>query len=184
MKLTAIGFALLLLTPLAMADRDDRRAATSGAIAWSTRDREGNKFAIVFEFGNRTAVNLRYEQDRYGRPDRYDRNDRYDRDDRYGREGRYRAPAAPPLYDYKRYKKNSYDTRYFGSFAEWNDWKQWQKHWSKRKNWNHDSRERARAWAAFCNERALAYDSYYRAHNGRNDRRDDDRDDRRWTGRG
>jgi hypothetical protein len=189
MKTLSIGLALLVLATTAMADHNDGRRSTgnNGAIAWSTRDRDGNKFSIVFQFGDRAGIDVRYEQgrdrydrydDRYGRYDRYD--DRYDRDGRYdGRYGRNERIVryCPPAYDYARWRGHDYDRRHFGSYDEWSDWRQWQKHWSKRRGWQHDARERQRAWDAFCREREHAYDNWSRNHRddrrGRDRRRDD-----------
>jgi hypothetical protein len=187
MKTIAMGFALLVLTTSAMAIDGDRRPSTktNGAIAWSTRDRDGNKLAIVFQFGERAGINVRYEQgdryDRYDRDryDRYDRNDRYGRNDRYDRYDRNGHRYCPPVYDYSRYRGRDFDRRFFADHDEWSDWRQWQKHWSKRKNWQRDDRERARAWSAFCNERDRAYSQWERSHrdrDGRDWRRDRDDD--------
>jgi hypothetical protein len=171
MKTIAIGFALLVLTTSALAGNDDRRPQTSGHVVWSTRDRDGNQFGIVFQFGQQRV---------YGGHDRYDRNDRYDRDGRYNDHYRYDRRdfrSCPPVYDYKKYRGRDYDHRYFDSFEEWTDWRQWMKHWSKRKNWQRDSRERSRAWQAFQYERNRAYDRWQRG----DDRYD--RDDRYNKGR-
>lgn len=166
MKRIAMGFALLVLTTSAMAFNGERRPSTNGAIVWSTRDRDGNQFGIVFQFGRQVEVHLDYREGRRDRYDRYDRDDRYDRYDRYDRRD---FRHTPPLYDYKRYKGRDYDHRYFSCYEEWADWKVWQGKWSKRKHWQRDERERSRAWQAFQYERNRALDRYVRDH------RDDDR---------
>lgn len=172
MRTIALGIALLTITSTALASHDEprRTTKTSGAIAWSTRDRDGNKLSVVFQFGDRTSVGLRYEADRYGRYDRYDRDDRYDR---YGRNDRYDRDdhCCPPVYDYSRWRGRDYDRQYFSCYEEWSDWQQWQKRWSKRKGWQHDHRERDRAWDAFCHEREMAYARWERSHRYENDRR-------------
>lgn len=159
MKTLAMGFALLGMTTSAMALDGDRRPSTNGAIVWNTKDREGNRLGIVFQFGDQVNVRVDY---RSGRDDRYDRYDRYDRDDRYD------FRRTPPHYDYSRYRGHDYDRRYFSCYEEWADWRVWQSKWSKRKHWQWDERERSRAWQAFQYERSRAFDSYKRDHDDRN----------------
>ena len=145
MNRIALGIALLTTTASALAFDGDRRTTTNGAIVWSTRNRDGNKFSLVFQFGNGgTAIDLRYQQDPNRRDVRYDR----------GRYGGYDQGYYPPVYDYRDYRGHEYDQRYFSCYEEWSDWKEWQKHWSKRKNWQRNSRERNRAWDAFVSERS------------------------------
>ena len=170
MKRIAIGFALLALTTSAMAFDGDRRASTSGAIVWSTRDSSGNQLGIVFQFGDRLGVDVNYRQAGNGR---YERNDRYD--DRGFR-------GTPPLYDYKRYRGRDYDRRFFSSYEEWSDWRTWQSKWSKKKNWNSNERERSRAWQAFLYERKRAMDRYAQNHNDRWER--DNRNKNKGRGNG
>ena len=107
---------MLILASIANADdrnqrRDDRN--TSGRIAWSTRDRFGNRFGISFDFGGRsTGFNVDYRQDRYGR---------------------------------ERYRRGEYDHHRFGSYQEWNDWRQWQSQWDHHRGWSHNDRGRNRS---------------------------------------
>ncbi len=167
MRTTTIAVSLLILASLANADDRNRRRNdrdVSGMIAWSTRDRSGNTFGISFDFSDRgTRLNVGYRQNRYGR-NSYGRNDRYNQRSRN---------HVPPHYDYRRYRRGAYDHHHFGSYQEWNDWRNWQARWYGRRGWQRNDRERARAWKAFQHERQHAYRAYdnRRYNSSRNGRR-------------
>ena len=163
------ALALMLASLAAASDRDRRRVSKDlhGSISWSSRDRDGNRFGITFDFGDRGfGIRADYRQDRYGR---YRRHDRY-----YGR-------LCPPDYHHDRYGKGQYDRRYFGSYDEWSDWRDWQRGWDDRDRWCCDDYARDRAWRAFLSARSHAHFEYelrrYRDNRSRffRDHRDHDR---------
>ncbi len=172
-RTTTIAVSMLILATIANAsDRYQRRndKDVNGRIAWSTRDRSGNRLSISFDFNGRNVrFNVDYRQDRYSR-DRYGRNDR---------------SHTPPHYDYNKYRRGEYDHHHFSSYQEWNDWRNWQSQWDHHRGWSHNDRERAKAWKAFQHEREHAYRQYdnRRNQNSRNDRGRNRGGDRRRSGR-
>ena len=175
MRTTTVAVSMLILASMAIADdRNTRRdnRDVSGRIAWSTRDRSGNRLGISFDFsGRNTRFNVNYRQDRSGSYS-YGRNDRYDRRDHH---------YTPPNYDYRRYKHGEYDHHHFSSYQEWNDWRNWQSQWNHHRGWAHSDHERQRAWQAFRYERERAHRAYdnRRYRSSRDHRGRDGRDDRR-----
>ncbi|MCH8977806.1 MAG: hypothetical protein IH945_00995 [Armatimonadetes bacterium] len=160
----ALAASVLALASVATAFDGNRQRSSrdvQGSIAWSTRDHNGDRFGIVFEFSDRgLGVHASYSQDRYGR---YRPNDRYDR------------RPCPPVYDYDHYGHGRYDREHFYSYDEWNDWHEWQHHWDDDHHWFYDHDDRDRAWREFLYERSYAeFEHDQRHYRSRHDRRHND----------
>ena len=149
----ALAASVLMLASVATAFDGDRQKSSKGfqaSITWSTRDHDGNRFGIVFDFNDRGfGVHASYTQDRFGRYRPYSRYDRR---------------HFPPVYDYDRYGRGRYDTKHFYSYDEWNDWHEWLHHWDDGHNWYYNDHARDHAWKAFLDARSHAQFEHDRRH--------------------